>query len=298
MFRKACKQIMPYTLPIITCRKTVSGKCSGSIGTFVVINKDGWIVTAAHIVDKLLEMMQQVETLQKCHAEIAAIKADSSIPDPEKKKRINKVKKPANDDTEHCAQVWSLPLAWKAGAHPVMEKVATYQPVDVAVVKLDPWDPAWVTAYPVFKDPSKDFDPGAMLCRTGFPFHHVQPRWDDAAQGFDLPPGTFPAPLFPIEGIFTRTAELAKPNPKDPDFPFPYKWIETSSPGLKGQSGGPIFDEMGSIWGIQCQTVPYDLGFTTVTKTPQFLNVGVGVHPEVLFRVFADNGIDFQVSDY
>jgi len=168
-------------------------------------------------------------------------------------------------------------------------------PVDVAVGRLDPFDPAWVSSYPVFKDPTKDFDSGAMLCRTGFPFHNVAPIWDKANNRFDLPPGTFPAPLFPIEGIFTRTVTLNPPLNIDP-FSFPFKWLETSSPGLKGQSGGPIFDDKGTIWGIQCQTMSYDLGFKTTT--PQYLNVGVGVHAETLFAIFTAHGIKFQVSPY
>jgi hypothetical protein len=44
--------------------------------------------------------------------------------------------------------------------------------------------------------------------------------------------------------------------------PFPLKWIETSSPGLKGQSGGPLLDERGTIWGVQSNTFSYNLGFS------------------------------------
>jgi hypothetical protein len=32
------------------------------------------------------------------------------------------------------------------------------------------------------------------------------------------------------------------------------KFIETSTPGLRGQSGGPLFDAKGEIWGIQSRT--------------------------------------------
>lgn len=294
MFSKACKDIMPYTLPIVLCRKTISGQCSGTIGTFVVVNRDGWIVTAGHIVEQLIKMLEDVGAVAKFHSDLAAIKADLSIDDRERKRRINKLTKPANNQTEKCAQIWPVHLGHSS---PIMSNAAVYQPVDIAVAKLDPWDPTWVTSYPVFKDPSKGFDSGTMLCRTGFPFHDIKPGWNAAKGGFDLPPGAFPAPLFPIEGIFTRTAELQS-KPGDPALPFPYKWIETSSPGLKGQSGGPIFDQRGTIWGVQCQTVSYELGFNTTTKTPQYLNVGVGVHPETLFRVFGENGINFAMSDY
>jgi hypothetical protein len=280
---------------VVICRKTIAGQCSGSIGTFVVVNRDGWVVTAGHIVTQLHEMMRQVETVKQFHGDLAAIRADTSIGEPERKKRIKKLPKPANNLTERCAQIWAVGLP--QGARPLLRTGMAYQHVDIAVAKLEPWDPAWVSKYPVFKDPTKNFEPGKFLCRIGFPFHAVKPQWNEANDRFDLPGGTFPAPFFPIEGIFTRTAELT-PRPGDPPFPFPFKWIETSSPGLKGQSGGPIFDEQGSIWGIQCQTVAYDLGFDTPTKTVQYLNVGVGVHPETLFRVFDAHGVTYQVSNY
>lgn len=38
-------------------------------------------------------------------------------------------------------------------------------------------------------------------------------------------------------------------------------FIETSTPRLRGQSGGPIFDVNGAIWAIQSQTHHLKLGF-------------------------------------
>lgn len=290
MFRNACKVIVPFTLPVILCRKTIAGQCSGTLGTFVVINDKGWIVTAGHIIQQMNTMLKDVNFVRNYQTQRATIKADASIDERERKKRINKLPKPTNSQTDQIAQVWG-----NFTGKPILAEATAYMPIDIAVGRLDPFNSSWVASYPVFKDPAKDFDTGVSLCRTGFPFHDVGPKWDNANGVFDLPPGTFPAPLFPIEGIFTRTVQLGVA-PGNPPFPFPYKWLETSSPGLKGQSGGPIFDSTGTIWAIQCQTMSYNLGFTT--PTPQFLNVGVGVHPETLFAVFNAHGIKFQVSAY
>ncbi len=264
MFRNACKVIRPFTLPVILCRKTVAGQTSGNLGAFVVINDEGWVVTAGHVVQQLSAMLDDVKFVRDYFRQLSAIKVDASIDERERKKRINKLPKPSNGQTDQFAQVWSA-----FPGRPNLTSGIAYMPVDVAVGRLIPFDPTWVSTYPVFKDPTKDFEPGAMLCRTGFPFHNVVPIWDNANNRFDLPPATFPAPLFPIEGIFTRTVTL---NP------------------------ARIFDDKGTIWGIQCQTVSYDLGFKTTT--PQYLNVGVGVHPETLFAIFTAHGIKFQVSAY
>jgi S1-C subfamily serine protease len=77
--------------------------------------------------------------------------------------------------------------------------------------------------------------------------------------------------------------------------PYPLSYIETSTPGLRGQSGGPIFDTQGTIWGIQVKTSHYPLGFN---QKDQFLNAGLGVHPSTLFGLFNEAGIGFAVSSY
>jgi hypothetical protein len=108
-----------------------------------------------------------------------------------------------------------------------------------------------------------------------------------------------------MDGIFTRVAEIVvldKDKPVPP--PFPLRWIETSSPGLRGQSGGPIIDPQGSIWGIQSNTASYPLGFDPpVPGRPgvthhQFLNVGRGVHPDTIFGFLNQLGIKYDVSNY
>ncbi len=79
--------------------------------------------------------------------------------------------------------------------------------------------------------------------------------------------------------------------------------IETSSPGLKGQSGGPIFDKDGVIWGIQSTTHCLPLGFSPAVpdgkpheKEHQFLNVGRGVHADTIVGAMNRVGIKFQIS--
>ena len=58
-------------------------------------------------------------------------------------------------------------------------------------------------------------------------------------------------------------------------------YVETSTPGLKGQSGGPIFDTNGHIYAMQVQPNHIPLGFHPISEYDgksieknQFLNVG------------------------
>jgi hypothetical protein len=91
---------------------------------------------------------------------------------------------------------------------------------------------------------------------------------------------------------------LAQPGPG-----FPVSFVETSSPGLRGQSGGPTFDVEGNIWAIQSQTRHLPLGFSPEIKDGgqnhkehQFLNVGMGTHVETLLGLFKLIGIKHSVS--
>jgi len=120
---------------------------------------------------------------------------------------------------------------------------------------------------------------------------------------FKLARGTLPLPLFPIEGIYTRNVITGKSK----DGKYQIKFLETSSPGLRGQSGGPIFDVKGTVWAVQSRTASFPLGFSPKIKQKgkgkeveehQFLNVGWGVHPELIVVFLKDNGVKFNLSDY
>ena len=144
------------------------------------------------------------------------------------------------------------------------------------------------------KDPAS-LRPGTSLCRLGFPFHALTAAWDDQTEQFQLPEGALPAPLFPIEGIFTRGVRLeSSPRPR---------FIETSSPGLQGQSGGPVFDTEGRLWGIQSRTRHLDLGFSPQLEAAgeqviehQFLNIGLAVHPAELLDLANEKHITVTVG--
>jgi hypothetical protein len=81
------------------------------------------------------------------------------------------------------------------------------------------------------------------------------------------------------------------------------KLFETSSPGLRGQSGGPVFDQDGTIWGLQTDTVSYPLGFDPVVpnsnpaqKVHQFLNVGRCIHVESIIGLLKQNGVKYELA--
>ena len=287
MFQEAYEIARAFTQPVIYLWKTVGGVCRGGIGSCVVINDEGWVLTAAHIVTEATNLAKADHDARAWESSRDALKADTSISAKERGRRFAALGTPKPQMVRRAAIRWG-------------HNASTLR--DIAVGKLDPFDPSWVTQYPIFKDPTKSFQAGASLCKLGFPFMEIKPTFDEAAGTFDIPPGERMLTFFPIDGIFTRELVVA---PQSATQPYPLKFVETSTPGLKGQSGGPTFDTKGSIWAIQARTAHHPLDFSPeikdggkVQKEHQFLNVGWGVHVETVLGLLQQVGVKHTISAY
>ena len=291
MFKDACALARQFTFPIIVSQRTVSGKCASSIAAFVVVNDEGWIVTAGHVMQQLNDSIAAATKCQDRIRDEAAINADTTLDDKLRRGRLKALGKTKADDLDRISAMWG-----HFPNNPQVTTSAIMAEADLAIGKLEPFDPSWVSTYPVFKDPSRDFEPGTSLCKMGYPFHQFQPSFDSALETFILPAEAVPVPFFPIEGIFTRIA-LFRPDPNQPQPAVPSMCVETSTPGLRGQSGGPTFDKKGSIWAIQSRTSSYPLGFNS-SIPEQYYHVGLGVHPTTVFGMFDKFGVKYDVSKY
>ena len=145
----------------------------------------------------------------------------------------------------------------------------------------------------------------------GFPFHNIEGvTFDPATEKFNLP-SMPPLAVFPNEGIYTRDQLAVHVPPGTPITPgkipqnaIQVRNIETSSPGLKGQSGGPIFDRNGHVWAIQSRTMSLPLGISCKVKDGgkeivehQFMHVGVGPHVAHIREFLDTNGVRYQAMD-
>lgn len=297
MFKDAYAIARQFTQPVIVSMRTVGGECRAGPAAFVVLNKDGWIVTAYHILRDCMALAASERDVADRLRAIEATRADPSLSAKEKKHKLRSLLHPKAEEIQNFSVWWG-----QNGAQ--LKDVTAIQSVDLAIGRLEPFDPSVVGAYPVLKDPTKDFEPGRSLCKLGFPFHNLPVGWDTASNGFNL--GTVALTLFPIEGMLTRfindpewVAERAKNA-----IPFPLQHLEVSSPGLRGQSGGPIFDAQGRVWAIQSATAHLALGFDPEVKAKdgkkyrehQFLNVGRGVHASTIVGLLNQLGIKFELS--
>ena len=290
MFQKAYAKASGFTWPVVISVRTVAGECKGALGTFVVLNKDGWILTAAHIVEGCFSLNSAAQATTSREVAVAAIRDDASISAKGRSSRLKALGKTKPGDVKNYSSWWN-------GSNLV--DIHLISGVDLAIGRLDPFNPAMVPKYPCIKNHALNYAPGTSLCRLGYPLYEVPVSWDDATAGFTITP---PFPLFPIEGMLTRFYH----DQKWPlgQYPFELLQIETSSPGLIGQSGGPIFDVEGRVWAIQSRTAHHALGFDPEVTTPegqkhrehQFLNAGLGVHAATIVGLLAQHGVDFDQS--
>ena len=289
MFSKALRQVEKYTRPVIYSQRLANGHIMSGCGTFIVLNAEGWILTAAHIVQGISTIARHKAEFDAFQQKCEAIAKSSQFNDKAKRKMIKAL--PRNDKwVINQAALWGF-----AGSKITEFSLDPF--ADLAVGKLNPFDPAWVPHYPVFKNPSEPMLSGTSLCRLGYPFHRIEATFDEATRGFKLAPGVLPIPRFPNDGIHTRIAI------NSPDGIRQIKFVETSSPGLMGQSGGPIFDLSGHVWAMQSKTQHLSLGFAPEVieggkklVEHQFMHVGWGVHVENILEMLGRLNVKVEMS--
>ena len=165
---------------------------------------------------------------------------------------------------------------------------------DIALLQLTPAPKLQVLAS--FGKNGDDIKQGKYLCRMGFPFpEFTNFQFDAASDNIEwTQTGEENTPRFPLEGMITR--HLLDSGV--------IVGFEMSTPGLRGQSGGPAFDVNGTIWGMQFQTAHLDLNFDVDQEVLRngtlerrrdsaFLHVGHCFHVEILKQFMRAEGVAF-----
>ena len=271
MFADACEKAMRFTRPVIVSTRCVDGTTQSGCGAFIVINRDGWIITAGHLFSQFIKFQQD-------------------------KKKIDEIDKNGGQEQKDPKWFTHHSFWWGWDRVNLVEGYIDSE-IDIAVGRLEGFKPQMITEYPVFKDPDT-IRPGTSLCRIGFPFTDSTTDFNESNGTFCIRKGVLPMPFFPNDGIHTRNIY----NGKSKSGNYDKLYIETSTPGMKGQSGGPIFDRNGYIAGMQVRTMHMPLGFSPVAVDPkgekvienQFLNVGVGLHVKSILQILDDRHIKYD----
>lgn len=283
MFADACERAAEFTRPVVVSTRHQNGAVKTECGSFIVLNREGWILTAGHIYNSFAKYQSDRNKLK----EIQDLN----------RSRMSRPGAPASEVKPDPDYITNHSFWWGWDGVRISNVFVNLQ-IDIAVGKLEGFDPDWVREYPVLKDPSH-VRPGTSLCRTGYPFMNITSTYDDKVDAFRIPKIPFRETIFPNEGMHTRNVNRGRTN----DGKFECLYVETSTPGLRGQSGGPIFDRDGMVHAMQVQTAHMPLGFHPTVEYDgksvvenQFLNVGLGVHVSTIRAVLDDRGVRYDAE--
>ena len=166
---------------------------------------------------------------------------------------------------------------------------------DLAIIKFNGIGKLY-DGHCVFLKDDLDIKQGKSLCRLGYAFPEFSNFKIDAQDTLVFTDqGNKNVPIFPTEGIVTRLV-------KDEKQIF---GIELSTPGFNGQSGAPLFDTAGKVYGMQSLTKHYHLGFDIINQETNikgnkkiisdypFIHLGQCLHLDIIKDFLRQNNINF-----
>jgi Trypsin-like peptidase domain len=286
VFANAVTLASDFTRPVLISTRQQSGKIETGCGTYILVNSDGWILTAGHVVAALIKCNQDKPKYDQYLAARAAIESNTALSKGKRKQQLKVLR---------CDREWVTNVSYWWGRDDIT--AGTWHvdgAADLAAVHLLNHNWPNDQKFAKFGDPAVELPQGRSLCKLGFPFHEFKTDFDEVTGKFlikELPPLV----RYPLDGIVTRYNVIQNPGGSM------RKFVEMSTPGLKGQSGGPLFDVEGKVWGVQSRTHSLALGFSPEVQTKskkvaehQFLNSGVAAYISEIARFLCQHGIAFD----
>lgn len=292
MFETAIEKVLQFTRPLHSISRTYGGMVLPGTATFFFVNDKGVAITCKHVVDQIAAADNINQHFLQFKTEREKIPKDNNY-----KVRLQDLEKKFQYSNERAVQIKNTFI----NCFDRIEQIVfhTHPVLDLAIIEFKGFNRRFYDAHAVFRKESNNIKQGAYLCRIGFPFPefsnfiHNQDTDDIEWTGTGNPN----SPSFPIDGIVTRFIGDATGN---------ISGIEMSTPGLRGQSGGPLFDVNGHICGMQFATKHLHLGFdikdreiiqdgsiSKISNYP-FLNVGMCVHMDKIKEFLVQHHVSFS----
>lgn len=296
MFADAIEKVGMYTRPLKTITRNYnSTTVVPGAATLFFVNNEGWAITCKHVAELLIQTENINGQYQAFKNDCARLITDSD----DKTKLIEEIERKYHYTKDTCVQLKNQFMDCVA---PLTGFSLTLHPkYDLAILHLDGYNQLLYQGHAVFAKDSNQIKPGDYLCRLGYPFPEFSDfRYDPATDDIQWINGNNSTPRFPIDGMFTR--HLADETGK-------VCGIELSTPGLRGQSGGPLFNAKGIVFGMQNETTHLHLGFDMINRPMRiggqeqmvnnqpFLHVGHCIHVDIIKEFLQDNKVKFYVGN-
>lgn len=290
MFAEAAQVAKQFTRPIVTSMRYCSGRVSTVIGAYVAVSNE-WAVTAGHVIQFAINYDQGKGRVKEWESEMETITSDVSLHEGAKKKRIRDLdSKFKPDELIRNLSIWMGHDAIRAIRYAIAPQA------DLGVISMEGVPTGYFGAAPKFRGVEPRM--GTSLLRFGYPFHQIAAEYDETADTFSFKPGSLPIPIFLMEGIAARMQDHGNSSQG-----VPIRFLEVSTPGLRGQSGGPVLDRDGVVWGIQSHTMHVPLGFHAKAEIDgkkveehQFLNVGVATDAQTVIELGRLAGVEVETG--
>jgi hypothetical protein len=293
MFTQAIETAAKFTRAIHSISRYYgSNHVQAGTATLFFVNADGWALTCSHVADQLRVGDVLTEKAKAFRNELSSL-----IGTKKEKKLLKELEKKYGYSKETLFELRNRFAGCVQGKGTVQVIKHKHKEVDAALIQFQGYSKLRCDTFPIFPSDTSSLRPGKFLCRLGFPFpeftnfkydeENDQIIWTDT--------GRRTTPRFPIEGMITRRLKGSSDN---------VIGFEMSTPGLRGQSGGPAFDIDGKVWGMQFETSHHDLNFDIdqkvmrhgkekrVTDIP-FFHTGLCVHVDVLKSFMKENNVQF-----
>ena len=291
MFTEAIEKVAAFTRPIHSIQRTFGGKkIIPGAATLFFVNELGFAITCKHVVEMLTASDRLNKQYQQFKTERDKLPRDGRF-----QKNLKGLELKYHYSAESTLQIKNSFVdcvdslsGFTTHMHPKY---------DLAIIKFNDFNKLHYQGHALFKKETIQIKQGEFLCRLGFPFPEFTnfeylEKQDDIAW---TPSGIRQSPRFPLEGMVTRF--LADEGG--------LYGIEMSTPGLRGQSGGPLFNKDGIVYGMQFSTKHLHLGFDLVDKEIMmnnkikkvsdyaFIHLGQCIHASVIKDFLKQNNVKY-----
>ena len=297
MFVDAIEKVTKFTRPFMSIYRVYGETVAKpNCATFIIVNDEGWILTCKHVAEQFITATQVNKKYDDFKNELAALSKGKHY-----KTQVRELEKKYN-----YARNKNILIQQQDRFMGVVDKSTGYQwhlhkDYDIALIRFDGFNKVLTNEFPKFAKDSSVLKQGKSLCRLGYPYPEFNNfRYDETKDDIEwTDDGRTSTPLFPIDGILTRFGVDAQCKRYE---------IELSTPGLRGQSGGPLFDENGVVYGVQARTIFQHLGFdvedeeiTVNGKTKKvdnypFMHLGRCIHVDIIKEFMDEHGVKYQVG--
>lgn len=293
MFIEAIEKILQFTRPLHTISRTYSGLLLPGSATIFFVNEQGVAVTCKHVAQLIINADKMSQQYLQYKVERNRIARD-----PKYKKNVMGL-----DVKFHYTKDSFIQM--KNNFVNCFDKIENitihmHQDLDLAILEFKGFNEIRYQSHATFLKDGTQIKQGKYLCRVGFPFPEYNNfRYNESNDDIEwTTEGLNHSPAFPLDGIITRMMATAPGQP--------FTGIEMSTPGLRGQSGGPLFDTQGLVYGMQYATRHLHLGFDMYDKeiiqdgtrkkisNHPFLHVGQCIHADSIKAFLNQHQVSYR----